>query len=96
VNKLRKPISRRAVPVVLINAFVMIFLFVAAFAAYNYHERKIVESNYAAAIEQMNELEDVNGEQAEKINKLNDDVKALADRVDELAATDKKVKALLK
>lgn len=93
---MRKPISRRAVPVFLINAVVIVLLFLTAFSAYNYHERKNVENNYNAAVEQMNELEDVNGEQAEKINKLNDDVKALADRVDALAATDKKVKALLK
>lgn len=93
---MKKPIPRRAVPVILINVFILIFLLVTAFAAYNYHERKIVEGNYAVAIEQMNELEDVNGDQAERINQLNEDVKALADRVDVLADTDKRVKALLK
>ena len=93
---MKKPVSRRAVNVVLINSAVIIILLLIAFSAYNYNERKIVEGNYNAAIQQLNELEDVNGEQAEKINKLNDDVKALADRVDTLAATDKKVKALLR
>jgi uncharacterized protein YlxW (UPF0749 family) len=84
------------VNVVLINSAVIIILLLIVFSAYNYNERKIVEGNYNAAVQQLNELEDVNGEQAEKINKLNDDVKALADRVDALAATDKKVKALLR